>query len=326
MGILATVKNTTVGAYKAASKIVGPHKTDICFGAGMLALGFGIFYMCKASTKLPEKTDNLQNTINDIAAKTEEGKLSQEEANKEIRNAKVRSGCDMAKDFVLGAGLTLGGVILIGKSYKDVKTDNAKLSETVAGLALAYGKLQDFTNNYRSRVVAEEGAEKDTHYAFGTTPTETTAIIVDENGKKVEQPATAQVVTNPDIAKDLSLICIYPGNPIWKNDPGMMLSQIKGRFEEAESMLYHKRKISRNDILDLFYIPKDYSPEGLRPGQTFDPKRTGSQIDYAVHFVSRDKAAKTKYIPQGATGLENYIIIELKNLNPDITVPKYRFQ
>lgn len=326
MGILATIKNKTTSVCTAASTAVGPHKTDICFGVGMLTLGFGIFALCKASTRLPEKTENLQKNINDIAEKEASGLIDTETAKQEINKTKVQAGCDIGKEYILGAACVVGGVVLIGKSYTDVRKDNIRLEQTAAGLALAYGKLQDFTNNYRARVIAEEGAEKDTHYAFGTTPIEVTNTVTNADGNQVEQKTVTQVMPNSDIEKDLGLICIYPSNPIWKNDPGLMLSFIRSRFNDAESALFCKKKISRNDILDLFVIDKDYSPEGMKPGYIWDKNISGKQIDWAVHYVSRDTEAKTKYIPMGAKDLENYIIIELKNLNPDITVPRYRFQ
>lgn len=329
MGILATVKNKAVGAYNAAATVIGPHKTDIRFVGGMLVLVGGIVCLCKASAKLPEKTEELEKDINDIAEKATSGEIAEEQAAKDIRNVKIRTGCEIAKDFAIGAALTVGGVAVISSAYKTVKDDKNRIEKTAAGMAIAYAKLQDFTNNYRARVVAEEGAAKDTHYAFGTTPAETgaTVKVVNPDGTTTEQKVVvAKTPSNADIANDLGLICIYPSNPIWKDDPGMMLTFIKGRFNDAEGMLYTKGKISRNDIADLFLIDKDYSIDGLKPGYIFDKTNSGRQIDYAVHFVSRDTAAKTKYIPMGATGLENYVIIELKNLNPDITVPRYRFQ
>lgn len=327
MGILATVKNKAVGAYNAAATVVGPHKTDICFVGGMLVLVGGIVCLCKASAKLPAKTEELETSINDIAAKVADKEITEEQAQKDIRNVKVQAGCGIVKDFVIGAGLTAAGVAIAAKAYKDVKDDKNRIEKAAAGMAIAYAKLQDFTNNYRARVVAEEGVAKDTHYAFGTTPVETTTKVINPDGTMSEQKVT-MAKTPPDINinNDLSLLCIYPSNPIWRDDPGMLLTFIKGRFNDAEGMLYTKGKISRNDIADLFLIDKDYSIDGLRPGYIFDKTNSGRQIDYTVHFVTRDTAAKTKYIPQGARGLENYVIIELKNLNPDITVPRYRFQ
>ena len=318
MGILATIKNKT-------GNVITNHKTDICFGAGMLTLGFGIFALCKASTKLPEKTNNLETAINDIAAKAADNQITEEQAKKEIRDMKVQAGCEIGKDYIIGGACVIGGIAMVAKSYTDVKKDNVRLEQAAAAMAIAYGRLQNFTNDYRARVIAEEGADKDTHYAFGTTQVEVTNVVTDEEGNQTEQKTISHIMPDGDVEKDLGMICIYPGNPLWMNDPGMMLTRIKNRFKEADTMLINKEKISRNDVLDLFYVDKDYSVEG-RPGYIFDPKRTGRQIDWVAHFVSRDKDARTKYIPQGANGLENYIIIELPNLNPDITVPRYRFQ
>jgi hypothetical protein len=322
MGLFAAIKSTGKAVYSGVSTFTKANKNDLMFAGGMLILGASIFSLCKASTKLPKHTDDLEKEINDIVEKEHDKKISPEEAKKAITDAKKKTAWELFCEYAPGAGGVIVGGIMLGKVHHDLKKTNMGLTAAVAG-------YQKFMNAYRGRVVAEEGQAKDTHYAYGTTPTETKGYSTGPDGKPIETTTTSQVVS-PDeeaaIQQDLSQICIYPSNPLWKNDPGMMLSQIKGRFKQAEDDLLHKRKISRNDIADLFYVDKDYSKWGLKPGYMWDKNKTGNQIDYAVHWVSKDVGDRTKYIPEGATHLEHYIIIELKNLMPDITVPRYRFQ
>jgi hypothetical protein len=322
MGLLTAIKQKGEAVYSAASSIVGPHKNDIYFAGGMLILGAGIFGLCKASTKLPKQTDDLEKEINDIAAREHDGEITCEEAKKEISSAKRKTAWELFRAYAPGGAAVAIGAVMLGKVHHDQKKTNLGLAATVAG-------YQKFINDYRGRVIAEEGPEKDAHYAYGTTPVNVTTYSTGPDGQQVENTTTAQVVS-PDkeaaIQQDLSQICIYPNNPLWKDDPGMMLSFIKGRFQDAERMLFQKRKISRNDIADLFLVERDYSKWGLKPGYRWNKNITGDQIEYAVHWVSKDVGDRTKYIPQGASHLETYIIIELKNLQPDITVPEYRFQ
>jgi hypothetical protein len=322
MGLLTNIRKKGVAVYSAASAAIGPHKNDICFVGGMLILGAGIFGMCVASTKLPKQTDELEKEINDIATREHNGEITAEEAKKKISGAKRKTAWELFRAYAPGGAAVVAGAVLLGKVHHNQKKTNLGLAATVAG-------YQKFINDYRGRVVAEEGPEKDAHYAYGTTPVNVTTYSTGPDGQQVENTTTAHVISpekEAAIQQDLSQICIYPSNPLWKDDPGMMLSHIRGRFQEAEGMLFQKRKISRNDIADLFCVPKDYSKWGLKPGYRWNKDITGNQIDYAVHWVSKDVTDRTKYIPQGAAHLETYIIIELKNLQPDITVQEYRFQ
>ena len=313
MGILSNIKNKGTAVYHGAKLALGPHKSDICFIAGMTLLGVGIFGLCKASMKLPEKTDNLEKKINDIAKKEHDGEITTEQAQADIRSAKFEFGKDVAKDYALGGAVVIAGVGAITNAHISLKTSNAVL----ASAAIA---AQDKLNQYRARVVADQGQAKDTYYATGAEPIIVKKTVTDENGNPVETSVAVGNRNPGDIQKDLTQIRIHPSNPYWKNDPGMMLTWIKGRFNEIESTsLYFHGVVMRNEICDLFGVERDNTQEGLRAGIIRDKNNSGQQIDYAVHWISGDGDARTKYIPQGTKSEESYIIIELKNLNPDVS-------
>lgn len=318
MGLLSNIKNKGVIAYNSAKIALGPHKSDICFGLGMGLLAVGIFGLCKASTKIPEKTDDLEKKVNDITRKEQDQEITAEQAKNEIRNAKVETLVEFTKDFGPAGVAVIAGTGLLTKSHFDLKATNAVL----ASAALAW---QNKLNEYRARVVADQGQAKDTYYAYGAKPIVISKDGVDASGNPVH---TERVVNKAsgDIPTDLSQIRITPDNPYWKNDPGQMLTFIKGRFGELDGRLFIYRKISRNEICDAFGVERDYTAEGLRAGKIYDKNVTGPQFDYTVHWISGDGEAKSEYIPSAGARNNSYIIIELKNLSPDISVIRRPFR
>lgn len=322
MGILNNIKNKSLCALMRADVALAPHKNDICFYGSLVVLGIGIVKLCTASSKLPEKADNLQTNLNKIAADADkehaEHPISETQANAMTKSAKVECAWTIFKEFAPGVTLTAIGVAGICKSRHDLKVSNLMLSSTLAGVQEAFAQ-------YRDRVRAEEGAAMDTHYMYGTQRAYIPETTVDAEGNPIVVNHPADDVVQ-DIPKDLSLIEIHSNNPYWKNDPGAMLTFIKGRFGEARGRYDLTGSCARNDICDLFAVERDYTPEGLRLGYMkdkawSDAHNGDSPIQYQVHFVTKDNY--TKYIPNSEP-FEKMIIIELKNLRDISAVSRFR--
>lgn len=322
MGILNNIKSKSLCALMRADVALAPHKNDICFYGSLVVLGIGIVKLCTASSKLPEKADNLQTNLNKIAADADkehaEHPISETQANAMTKSAKVECAWTIFKEFAPGVTLTAIGVAGICKSRHDLKVSNLMLSSTLAGVQEAFAQ-------YRDRVRAEEGAAMDTHYMYGTQRAYIPETTVDAEGNPIVVNHPADDVVQ-DIPKDLSLIEIHSNNPYWKNDPGAMLTFIKGRFGEARGRYDLTGSCARNDICDLFAVERDYTPEGLRLGYMkdkawSDAHNGDSPIQYQVHFVTKDNY--TKYIPNSEP-FEKMIIIELKNLRDISAVSRFR--
>lgn len=322
MGILSNIKTKGLNALMRADVALAPHKNDLCFYGSLVILGVGIVKLCIASSKLPENADNLQGKLNKIAIDADRNKddvaISEDQANAMTKSAKVECAWSIFKEFAPGATLTVIGVAGICKSRHDLKVSNLMLTSTVAG-------LQEAFNQYRDRVRAEEGMAMDTHYMYGTRRAYIPQATVDTEGKPiiVEQPISNVI---DDIPKDLSLIEIHSNNPYWKDDPGKMITFIKGRFGEARGKYDLTGSVTRNDICDLFAVKRDYTPEALRLGYKkdkawSDAHNGDSPIQYQIHFVTKDNY--TKYIPN-TEPYEKMIIIELMNLRDISEVSRFR--
>ena len=321
MGILSNIKQKGMNALMRADVKLAPHKNDIVFYGSLALLGFGIFKLCQASTKLPARADQLQNELNHIAknASDEEHPLTPQQATAMSRRAKGEAAWSIFRDYAVGAGLTTLAVAGICKSRFDLK--DSYLKATAALIS-----TQEVLTQYRERVRAEEGAAMDTHYMYGTKRAYSSEIIgADENGNPILANTPIDNVLT-DIPKDLSIIEIPCTNVYWKNDPGTMITFIKGRFAEAQRLLHLRGSVVRNDICDLFAVARDYSDEGMRAGYIWDQSwidahNGDSPIQYQIHFVTKDNY--TKYIPNGQQ-YEKAIIIELQNLRDLKTVSRFR--
>lgn len=321
MGILSNIKQKGMNALMRADVKLAPHKNDIMFYGGLALLGFGIFKLCQASTKLPARADQLQNELNHIAknASDEEHPITPQQATAMSRRAKGEAAWSIFRDYAPGALLTVVGTAAICKSRFDLKDSYLKASAALIS-------TQEVLAQYRERVRAEEGAAMDTHYMYGTKRAYTPdAVGVDENGNPITANTPIDNVLT-DIPKDLSIIEIPCTNVYWKNDPGAMITFIKRRFGEAQRLFDLRGSVTRNDICDLFAVARDYSDEGMRAGYIWDQKwidahNGDSPIKYTVHFVTKENF--TKYIPNGQS-YENTIIIELQNLQDLKTVNRFR--
>lgn len=327
MGILSNIKQKGMNALMRADVKLAPHKNDIMFYGGLALLGFGIFKLCQASTKLPARADQLQNELNHIAKKTDpngffpegEAPITPQQATAMSRRAKGEAAWSIFRDYAPGALLTVVGTAAICKSRFDLKDSYLKASAALIS-------TQEVLAQYRERVRAEEGAAMDTHYMYGTKRAYTPDVIgVDENGNPITANTPVDNVLT-DIPKDLSIIEIPCTNIYWKNDPGAMLTHFRLRFAEAQRLLDLRGSVTRNDICDLLAVGRDYSDEGMRVGYMWDKAwidahNGDSPIKYTVHFVTKENF--TKYIPNGQS-FEKAIIIELQNLQDLKTVNRFR--
>lgn len=320
MGILATIKEKGLNKLMKADAAFAPYKNDVCFWGGLVVLGFGIVKLCVASSKLPEKADNLQQELNAIAknASDEENPISEAQANAMTRRARGEAAWSIFREFAPGAIAVVVGTGAVCASRMDLKDSYLKTTAALVG-------VQESFAQYRDRVRAEEGAVMDTHYMYGTERAYIQEQTTDANGNPIVVETPVDNVMK-DIPKDLSIIEIPCTNVYWKNDPGYMLTFIKNRFGEAQRLYKLRGCVSRNDICDLFAVARDYSDEGLRAGYPWDQKWIDahggeSPIKYQVHFVTKENY--TKYIPNGQP-FEKAIIIELQNLGDIKSVNRFR--
>lgn len=322
MGLLSNIKTKGVNALMRADVKLAPHKNDIVFYGGLALLGFGIFKLCQASAKLPGKADDLQTELNKIAEKAnkeaEEHPITEAQANAMTRRARGEAAWSIFKEYAPGAVFTIAGTAAICKSRFDLKDSYLKTTAALIG-------VQETLAQYRERVRAEEGAAMDTHYMYGTKRAYIPQPSTDENGNPIVIDTPVDNVL-ADIPKDLSIIEIPCTNIHWKNDPGYMITFIKGRFDEARRLCHLRGSVTRNDICDLFAVARDYSDEGMRAGYIWDQAwidahNGDSPVQYQYHFVTKENFAK--YIPNGQP-YEQMIIIELQNLRDLKTVNRFR--
>lgn len=322
MGILTTIKEKGLTKLMKADAAFAPYKNDVCFWGGLVVLGFGIVKLCVASSKLPEKADNLQQEINAIAQQStnEEHPISEDQANAMTRRARGEAAWSIFREFAPGAIAVVVGTGAVCASRMDLKDSYLKTTAALVG-------VQETFAQYRDRVRAEEGAAMDTHYMYGTKRMNVPTVIgTDENGVPIAIAETPTDNVLTDIPKDLSIIEIPCTNVYYKDDPGYMLTFIKNRFGEAQRLYRLRGCVTRNDICDLFAVARDYSDEGMRAGYPWDQKWIDSHggdspIQYQVHFVTKENY--TKYIPNGQP-FEKSIIIELQNLGDVKAVSRFR--
>lgn len=320
MGILTNLKSSAVTTLACVETAIAPRRNDITFYGSLALLGWGIFKLCKASSKLPGHADKLQAKINDItdqadpekAAQENRAPISPEQAAVMTKSAKVETAWNISKDYALAGVLTVAGLVGTVKSRQDLKGDYIKTCGALIG-------IQELFGQYRDRVRTEEGQAADTHYMYGTQRTYIPQEAVDADGAPIIVKTPIDNVVG-NIPRDVSIIEIYPDSTMYKQfykDPGTALTFINRRIEEAKSNLGMKGTVMRNDIAEMIGGERNDTQEGLTSGYVWDKQWINAHggdlpIKHHVHFVTKEEEY-TKYIPNN-NHFRNVILVELENL------------
>lgn len=325
MGILNTIKSASKTVLRRADVAFAPHKNDFAFYGGLLVLGAGIVKLCIASSKLPEKADELQGRLNEIAEASASSNnyngTSEQQLNAMTRTAKVDCAWKIFREFAPGIVAVMVGGTLVIKSRADLKADYLEKSAALLG-------IQEAFYQYRDRVRAEEGMAADTHYMYGTKRAYTQQEMTDTSGNPIIVDTPIDNVVD-GMPSDPSVIIIPENSYYWKyvKDPGQAITWIRKRMEEPKGLLPLRGTVMRNEIADLFGADRDTSEKGLHSGYIQDEAwikahNGDSPIDCEIHFVHMEDEY-TKYIPN-TSKFRKAVIIELKNLQDVSKVCRFR--
>lgn len=181
------------------------HSPAILFGAGIVGVVGTVVLASRATLQLDEVIDKHDDKVAEIhLAEAEKENYTSRMAKADLLTVKTHLVLDLAKLYgpsvVLGA-LSIGA--LGGSHYI--------LSKRNAGLMTAFAAADRALKEYRARVVADQGVEKDKEYMYGTTERE---VHLGET-KKGEQKI-ARIKSYGDGSSPYSRI-FGPGNPNYQN-------------------------------------------------------------------------------------------------------------
>lgn len=230
MKVKATLKRFGAMCYK--------NRSNIEFVAGLLLETAGVAVIISKATKAAEVTEEVSRRLEDVRLGDEENAWESEEERKaEKRDILKYAVVGYTKTYALGVGFVIGGMAL---NVVSKITDNNTISEAyalVASTAAAFSQ-------YRQRVIADVGEEKDQEYLLG--PQVTTVDILPD-GTVIQ---TTEPVENPNGGANLPPHCVMfdESNQNWTKEPGLNRDFLEDCERWLNKRLQYEDFLFENDI------------------------------------------------------------------------------
>lgn len=160
---------------KAALKTLEHHFPKILMTAG-IGVGIGATVMaCKATLKLESTMDAINADIQTVKDAAPEDATADKEYTKALAATYISGGVKLAKLY--GPSIAMGAT-----SIACVLAGNKIMNDRYIGAVAAVNSAEQMLSNYRSRVIAELGEEKDAEFRNGVVTEVIEEPVLDKNG------------------------------------------------------------------------------------------------------------------------------------------------
>lgn len=242
------------------------HSPAALFVVGIVGVGTTAVLAGRAALKisdiLEESNDELSVTI-EVDKNTAEG--NEELVKKATFGLQLRTAIKIARACAPAAIFGIATVGALTGSYVILQRRNA-------GLVAAYGVMHRGFEEYRARVVEDQGAEKDLAYRYGTVDKEFAEET--KNGTVVK---TVKVIDTDNIDLKNGYARWYDGeNPNWNELPNQNTHYIQGIEQTLNNRLRLGRIVFLNEAYALLGMPK--TPEGHLVGWVANSKKGDGYI------------------------------------------------
>lgn len=227
-----------LGRTVLTAKKQSPH---IFFGLGVIGVVGSAILACRATLKLSETLDEIENDIKEVKELKEVGaavqtKYPAEEWNKDAVYVYVKGGLKLAK-------LYAPAVVIGAASIACLTGSHIQLTRRNSALMAAYTALHSAYEEYRERVREQLGEDKERELYHGIK-----TEVVKEDGKNKEVKVIDPKAPSP-YAK---MFDEYSVN--WKRDPELNRIFLQCQQEYANQLLRTRGHVFLNEIYDLLDV------------------------------------------------------------------------
>lgn len=281
----------TLGA-KVAAKfaketfVLRQNSPGILMGVGALGLVTTAVLASRATLKMTDVLTKADEEITEAENGDEDTKKSS------VFSTQVQTAITIAKLYT--------PAVLVGAvSLAAMTGSHLILQRRNAALGAAYAVLNQSYKGYRSRVVADQGADKDREYLYGAEEKE----IVEE-GPDGPVTKTAMVIDTDKINSGASGYARAFGdcNPNWSRLPGVNAEFLRGQQLWANDLLRVQGHVFLNDVYELLGFEKTMA--GQRVGWVKNADKDGSGdgfVDFGVWTANTDGTGGKQWILRGST-------------------------
>lgn len=240
MKLLPIKATQFIGRKILVAKKQSPH---IFFVAGVISAVASTVLACRATLKLSDTLDDIQKDINDHKKLKElvppGNEYPMEQYNRDEIYLYVRGGVKLTKLY--GPSVILG-VAAIGL----LTGSHIQLTRRNAALMAAYAALQKAFEEYRERVQAEVGEEKENDLYHNLSTIE----ITDENGKKTE------IKVANDSKWSVYAKFFDEGSRHWQKDPEFNRFYLQAQQNYANDLLRSRGHVFLNEVYDMLDVER----------------------------------------------------------------------
>lgn len=241
----------------------------------------------RATLRLQLILDDTALDVEAIKSTHEDGSTSDSEYKKNLTHAYFTGGTKIAKLYAVPVSLGLISIAAIagGQSIQHKR---------VVGLAAAYKGLDASFNEYRSRVVAEHGEEKDTEYRLGLRAVDG-ETEKDADGNEVPMALDDTVPYGSPYARFFD-----ETHPQWQKEPGFNAMFLRQKQQFLNDKLYAKGHVFLNEVYDA--LGYDRTKAGAVVGWV-----AGGEGDNVIDFGVYDgRPSSIRFV----NGEENAILLD----------------
>jgi hypothetical protein len=256
---LEMIKQTLTRTAGRSGLILKKYSPEILMVVGVVGIVTSTVLACKATLKAEDVIENAKDKMDKIhqAKELSDGNpaevevYTQEDYKKDLTIVYAQAAWDFTKLY--GPAITLG-VASIGC----ILGAHGIMRKRNLALVAAYKAVEQSFSDYRKRVVAELGVEKDRQFKYGITKEKITAIETDENGKTKKVTKTIQTIDGKTYSEYARFFDEYSAR--WCKTPEYNLLFLKAQQNFANDLLNSRGHVFLNEVYEMLGI--DHSPAG----------------------------------------------------------------
>lgn len=238
--------NTVKALVRTAGATISKHAPEILLVGGTIGFVATVVTASRATVKtqavLKDHKDALREIKTTRAISSDE-RYSEEEAKKDIVALHTQTSMEVAKNYILPAGIGMASLTCFFASYGIMK-------KRYAALGVAYMALSESFALYRQRVIEDKGAEADMYYLTGVK-TQTITKVDEETNEKEKARVIRDLNGNTLVASPYAFkFGKYKENGErnlqWQNNAHLDWCLIKGQLDWCNRQLADRTVFSRD--------------------------------------------------------------------------------
>lgn len=256
---------------------------EIYFGVGVASFIGTVITASKATLQAEEVVKQHEEDLAQIAAAEKISEEHPDDPDVEYtaeakKNDTIKVYCRTATKFLklYGPSIALGALSLT--SFFEAYNINKK---RYLGAVAAFNAVSTLFDNYRKRVVDEEGESADRHYMYGTEREKIEKTVTDENGKTKKVKEEIEVIDKDktDIGKFARWF--DKDNPNWDHNPDYCRVFLDSMEQHANDLLALKGHLMLNEVYSMLGFAE--TPEGCVVGWLKDGDGNG-YVDFGLYL------------------------------------------